>query len=207
MEQKTFKYNIPSKNEIEDFYVSQSNHEAYKYVINGNKLIKYCIIIGPEKSGKSHLGLIWKKNNNAILYNSSDFSKIINSNFNIFIDDFFENINEDNLFHLINHCYNNNLKILLTTSKDINNSNFNLKDLISRLKTFHIININEPDDELISNLIIKLLFDKQIIINNPDITKYIFNRIERTYKSINFFIERVDKLSLEKKKTINNTIN
>ena len=42
-------------------------------------------------------------------------NKIIENKNNIFVDDFFEKINEENLFHIINHCYNNNLKILLCT--------------------------------------------------------------------------------------------
>ena len=28
------------------------------------------------------------------------------------VDNFFENLNEENLFHIINHCFNNELKIL-----------------------------------------------------------------------------------------------
>ena len=202
MKQKSFEYKIPSKNEIGDFYVSNSNYDAYNYVMNGKKFINYSIIYGPEKSGKTHLGLIWKKNNNAITYNFKNFSKTYEINNNIFIDNFIEYIDEENLFHLINHCYNNNLKILLTSSKTLNEINFTLNDLLSRLKTFHFININEPDEELIFNLIIKLLFDKQIIINNPEIASFILNRIDRTYKSINSFIERVDKLSLEKKRQL-----
>ena len=202
MKQKSFEYKIPSKNEIGDFYVSNSNYDAYNYVMNGKKFINYSIIYGPEKSGKTHLGLIWKKNNNAITYNFKNFSKNYEINNNIFIDNFIEYIDEENLFHLINHCYNNNLKILLTSSKTLNEINFTLNDLLSRLKTFHFININEPDEELIFNLIIKLLFDKQIIINNPEIASFILNRIDRTYKSINSFIERVDKLSLEKKRQL-----
>tara|TARA_B100000029_G_scaffold34665_1_gene32612 strand:- start:675 stop:1310 length:636 start_codon:yes stop_codon:yes gene_type:complete len=202
MKQKSFEYKIPSKNEIGDFYVSNSNYDAYNYVMNGKKFINYSIIYGPEKSGKTHLGLIWKKNNNAITYNFKNFSISYEINNNVFIDNFSENINEENLFHLINHCYDNNLKILLTSNKAINEIDFSLKDLSSRLKTFHFINIHEPDEELIFNLIIKLLFDKQIIINNPEIVSFILNRIERTYKSINSFIERVDKLSLEKKRQL-----
>ena len=104
MKQKSFEYKIPSKNEIGDFYVSNSNYDAYNYVMNGKKFINYSIIYGPEKSGKTHLGLIWKKNNNAITYNFKNFSISYEINNNVFIDNFSENINEENLFHLIN-CF------------------------------------------------------------------------------------------------------
>ena len=42
--------------------------------------------------------------------------------------------NEENIFHMINHCVNNNLKILITTDQYISDQ-FKLKDLSSRLKS------------------------------------------------------------------------
>ena len=61
MKQQTFEYNITQKKAIEDYYVSDANKEAYNYVINENEFTNYCIINGPIKSGKTHLGLIWQK--------------------------------------------------------------------------------------------------------------------------------------------------
>ena len=116
--------------------------------------------------------------------------------------DFFEDLNEENLFHLINHCFNNNLKILLLTDKLISNYSFQLKDLSSRLKSFNFIEIKIPDDKLMINLINKLLFDKQIIIKNSEIFSYILKRINRTYEDIYLLVEKIDKLSLEKKREL-----
>ena len=80
--------------------------------------------------------------------------------------------------------------------------NFLLKDLVSRLKTFNLLRIDLPDDDLIINLIIKLLHDKQIIIKNEEIFHYILKRIERSYEEIFLLIENIDKLSLEKKREL-----
>ena len=80
--------------------------------------------------------------------------------------------------------------------------NFLLKDLVSRLKTFNLLRINLPDDDLIINLIIKLLHDKQIIIKNKEIFHYILKRIERSYEEIFLLIENIDKLSLKKKREL-----
>ena len=38
-------------------------------------------------------------------------------------------------------------------------------DLSSRLKSFHFAEIKDPDDQLLNHLLMKLLYDKQIIIN------------------------------------------
>ena len=53
----------------------------------------------------------------------------------------------------------------------------------------------------------KLFFDKQIVIKNKEIFDYVFTRINRSYNDIFKFVETIDQLSLEKKKTINDTIN
>ena len=41
------------------------------YIIIKNKSLKNIFLNAPNKSGKSHLVNIWKKNNNAILYKNN----------------------------------------------------------------------------------------------------------------------------------------
>ena len=48
----------------------------------------------------------------------------------------------------------------------------------------------------------KLLYDKQIIIKNSEIFFYITKRINRTYVDLYNFVEKIDKLSLSKKKQL-----
>jgi len=201
MEQSYFNYNLKPGLAIDDFFVSTSNKKAYSFILNKKIDNKKILLIGPNKSGKTHLGKIWQKNNNAISY-ENNFEIILNYKKNIFIDDFLKNINEEQIFHLINHCSINKLTILLTSNKEVFEHNFLLKDLVSRLKTFNLLRINLPDDDLIINLIIKLLHDKQIIIKNEEIFHYILKRIERSYEEIFLLIENIDKLSLEKKREL-----
>ena len=201
MEQSYFNYNLKPGLAIDDFFVSTSNKKAYNFILNKKIDNQKILLIGPNKSGKTHLGKIWQKNNNAISY-ENNFEIILNYKKNIFIDDFLKNINEEQIFHLINHCSINKLTILLTSKKEVFEHNFLLKDLVSRLKTFNLLRINLPDDDLIINLIIKLLHDKQIIIKNKEIFHYILKRIERSYEEIFLLIENIDKLSLEKKREL-----
>ena len=201
MEQSYFNYNLKPGLAIDDFFVSTSNKKAYNFILNKKIDNQKILLIGPNKSGKTHLGKIWQKNNNAISY-ENNFEIILNYKKNIFIDDFLKNINEEQIFHLINHCSINKLTILLTSNKEVFEHNFLLKDLVSRLKTFNLLRIDLPDDDLIINLIIKLLHDKQIIIKNKEIFHYILKRIERSYEEIFLLIENIDKLSLEKKREL-----
>ena len=201
MVQSYFNYNLKPGLAIDDFFVSTSNKKAYNFILNKKIDNQKILLIGPNKSGKTHLGKIWQKNNNAVSY-ENNFEIILNYKKNIFIDDFLKNINEEKIFHLINHCSINKLTILLTSKKEVFEHNFLLKDLVSRLKTFNLLRIDLPDDDLIINLIIKLLHDKQIIIKNEEIFHYILKRIERSYEEVFLLIENIDKLSLEKKREL-----
>jgi len=201
MEQSYFNYNLKPGLAIDDFFVSTSNKKAYNFILNKKIDNQKILLIGPNKSGKTHLGKIWQKNNNAVSY-ENNFEIILNYKKNIFIDDFLKNINEEQIFHLINHCSINKLTILLTSKKEVFEHNFLLKDLVSRLKTFNLLRIDLPDDDLIINLIIKLLHDKQIIIKNEEIFNYILKRIERSYEEVFLLIENIDKLSLKKKREL-----
>ena len=66
--QNYFNYNLKEIKDSFNFFVNSTNLESYNVLINNN-LIKNIFLKAPNKSGKSHLINIWKKNNNAILYN------------------------------------------------------------------------------------------------------------------------------------------
>lgn len=200
MEQTFFKYNLKSHLTIDDYFVSNSNRFSYNTLIkdqNNNNFFLY----GPTKSGKTHLGSIWKKKFDALIYNNN-LEEIINCKKNVFIDDIFLNIIEEDVFHLINHCYLNNLKMLVTSNNFLYEYIFKLQDLSSRLKTFINIQIELPDDELLINLMVKLFKDKQIIIKNPEIFNFILRRVQRSYEKIFLLIEKIDKLSLMQKRQL-----
>ena len=49
---------------------------------------------------------------------------------------------------------------------------------------------------------VKLFSDKQIIIKNKEIFDFVFKRLTRTYLDIYIFVEKLDRLSLEKKRQL-----
>ena len=198
--QKVFNYQFLLKKDYENFFVNQTNQKAYDFTILDN-FDQNIFLFGPKKSGKSHLVNLWKEKNNAVSYNKN-FSKVINDNKNVVIDDVLDISTEEDLFHLINHCKLNNLKIYFTSSIDINSYKFKFRDLYSRLREFYFLEINTPDDEMCKMFMVKLFSDKQIIIKNKEIFDFIFNRVTRTYLDIYIFVEKLDKLSLEKKRQL-----
>ena len=200
IKQNFFNYHLKEIRDSSNFFVNKTNQETQNIILN-NAPVKNIFLNAPNKSGKSHLVNIWKKNNNAILY-CYNLTEIIYAKKNVAIDDLFENIIEEDIFHIINHCKQENLKILITSNLSLNDYEFKLKDLKSRIKTFYNVSISNPDDEMIKIILTKLLYEKQFIIKNPEIFEFLVKRIERSYQSIYSLVDKLDKLSLEKKRQL-----
>ena len=200
MEQSFFNYNLRPNFSLNDFFVGSANIEAYNLLINTKK-INNLFLIGPPKSGKTHLSFIWQKKFNGIIYNNN-INQILENKSDIIIDNIFNNINEEEIFHIINHCSSVNCRILVTSNIGLNEYTFKLKDLSSRLKTFINVNIDLPDDELLVNLMTKLFHDKQIIVKNPEIFHYIIKRVDRSYEKIFYLIDKIDNLLMKKNKQL-----
>ena len=198
--QNFFNYNFEEIKDSSNFFVNNTNFDAYNLIITNN-IFKNIFLIAPNKSGKTHLVNIWKKINNAILY-EHNLKEIINSKRNVVIDNLFINIDEEGIFHIINHCKNENLKILVTSNINIKDYKFKLNDLKSRLNTFYNISIQNPDDEMVMIILTKLLHEKQFIIKNSEIFEFLLKRIERSYDSIYTLVNNLDKLSLQKKRQL-----
>ena len=86
--QKTFDFNIKENYGNDDFFVSNSNSLAHKVLLNTKTPEKYIYLKGPSKSGKTHIGQIWQKINNAILFNYNDYNIILDQKKNVFVDNF-----------------------------------------------------------------------------------------------------------------------
>ena len=104
----------------------------------------------------------------------------------------------------MNNCILKNLKLLITSDYKINEIKFKFNDLSSRLKTFTYLEINQPNDEMLLTILTKLLIEKQFIINTKDIFEYILRRVDRSYQAIHDIVEKLDVLSLEKKRQLKN---
>ena len=195
-----FKYKFSKLKDDENFFVNSTNQNAYN-LISDICFKQNIFLFGPRKSGKSHLINIWKEKNDALIY-KDNLIEIINSKKNVAIDDVLELQSEEEVFHIINHCKLFNLKIFSTSSLNLNSYSHDLNDFYSRLKSFYFIEIKQPDDEMCKIIMTKLFYEKQIIIKNNEIFNFIFNRVNRTYSEIYSVINKLDVLSLEKKKQL-----
>ena len=198
MKQKSLNYQFYNDFNEFNFFVNKTNFNAFNTLIKNNS--KFSFLYGPKKSGKSFLSQIWLKKNNAISINNLD--QFIDNNINNVLIDNIEHFDEEIIFHIVNNCMLNNLNILITSNQKLNQINFKFNDLSSRLKTFISLEINQPDDEMLLTILTKLLIDKQFVINSHEIFDFIIKRANRSYEEMFMLVNKLDQLSLEKKRQL-----
>jgi len=190
----------------EDFYVSKSNYYAFNVINSWPKWEKnFLNICGEKYSGKSHLCNIFIKKFKGILIDANSFKnedlKDLKIYENIILDNFDENIDEKLIYSLFNIVDQDNKYLIINSLRSINELNFKLKDLESRVKNCLIANIDKPDDDLMFALILKNFSDRQILIDKK-LIDFTIKRIKRSYGKIFEFIYKIDQISLKKKKPI-----
>ena len=72
----------------------------------------------------------------------------------------------------------------------------------SRLKTFTNLEIDQPNDEMLLTILTKSLVERQFIINSKEIFEFILRRVDRSYQAIDDIVNKLDILSLEKKRQL-----
>ena len=186
----------------EDYYVSESNKEAYELINSWPKWIKKTVnIFGPAGSGKTHLSSILKTKTSTIEVEGKSLDDEVFFKFKtkeaLIIDNLDENVSENLLFSLWNVAIQDNKYLLVNSINPIIKYEFKLPDLRSRVSSSLMIGLNLPNDELISVILAKNFSDRQINIEKKHID-FIIKRIDRSYEKISRFISTLDKYSLKK---------
>ena len=207
LRQQLFNFELNKSFNKNDFFVSESNFYAYKLLLSWPKWEKKIInIYGEKYSGKSHLVEIFLEKYNGLKINLKDLKSYdldeLRFNENIIIDNISNDLDESLFYSLIDIIEKYNKFLILTSNISLNDLNFKLDDLKSRLKNCLYAEIQKPDDILIKALITKNLADFQITIESK-LVDYISKRITRSYLKIREFVCTINEISLKKKKPIN----
>lgn len=200
----------PSLKEV-DFLRSDCNAQAYDALFTENIWTNGRLIItGPAKCGKSHMARIWSDQFSAILIHISELNQqiiqqsLLGGNVAVLHADQCVGSKEleQNLFHLCNATTESGGRLLLTAWQPPMRWKIQLADLRSRLEGSQFVAVNPPDDTLIRALLIKLLIDRNILVE-PNVINYILPRIERTFKTVEELVVDMDhRLHYKKKRTI-----
>ncbi|NKN38043.1 hypothetical protein HFC70_16950 [Agrobacterium sp. a22-2] len=166
------------------------------------------ILTGPAGSGKSHLAEIWRQ-----LSGARDIRPVEGGQAALeaargpvlFEDADRDGFDEVELFHVINSVRENGRSLLITSRSWPLSWPVALPDLRSRLKAATMVEIGEPDEELLSQVIVKLFSDRQLNIDDK-IAGYIVQRMERSLAAAQDIVDRIDRLALSRRTKITRSL-
>jgi chromosomal replication initiation ATPase DnaA len=166
------------------------------------------ILAGPVGSGKSHLANIWREKAGATEIHplpGSDATHVAAVGPVLFEDAERRGFDETELFHVINSVRQNGQTLLMTSRLWPMSWPVALPDLKSRLKAATVVEIGEPDEALLAQVIVKLFSDRQLYIDDK-LVLYIVNRMERSLGAAQTIVERLDRLALGRGTRITRTL-
>lgn len=156
------------------------------------------ILAGPVGSGKSHLAAIWREKAGAADIHPEVGSGAVGlaaAGPVLFEDADRRGFDDSELFHVINSVRENGHSLFITTRLWPMSWAVSLPDLRSRLKAATVVEIGEPDEELLAQVIVKLFSDRQLYIDDK-LVGYIVHRMERSLGAAQTIVERLDRLAL-----------
>ncbi|WP_455475288.1 DnaA regulatory inactivator HdaA [Bartonella sp. B17] len=201
--------------QFDDLVVTESNRTAFQLIDYWpNWVLPIAVLVGKKGSGKTHFSNVWAQKADALNIHREKIDQAIavaSSGRPFLIEDIDTGkISETGLFHLINSVRQANLNMrqatLLITARTVPSMwNLSLNDLKSRLNSVMLVEINQPDDALLTAIAFKFFSDRQIIVH-PDTVSYLVSRCERSLFSLKRVIDSVDQLALQRKRKITRTV-
>lgn len=145
------------------------------------------VLFGPPRSGKSLL---------ARWFAESGLGEVI---------DDAEQADEADLFHRWNRTQESGRPLLIVANAPDGGWQIALPDLASRLGSALHLEIGEPDDAMLAELI-ALHAEMRGFVLGPDAAAYLVPRAERSHLGIERLVATIDRLSLERKQAPTLTI-
>ncbi|MCM2292093.1 DnaA regulatory inactivator HdaA [Allorhizobium sp. BGMRC 0089] len=166
------------------------------------------VLTGPQGSGKSHLAEIWRKASGAetvSLAPGADAAAIAVNGPVLFEDADRRGFDETELFHLINSVRQHGTSLLITARTWPIAWNVSLPDLRSRLRAATLVEIGEPDEALLAQVIVKLFADRQLSVDER-LVAYIVSRMERSFAAAQTIVEWLDRMALSRRVRISRAL-
>ena len=193
----------------DDFFVSEANAQAFAMLATPEAWPEQKLaLIGPKGSGKSHLARVFQTQSEALLIAASTVAPDFKTDTPAVIVEDMETLPaaaEEALFHLHNNLRAAGGTLLLTSDQPPSRWPIRLPDLASRMQATTVVQIANPDDALLSALIMKLFADRQIN-PQPALVQYLTSRIERSFAAAAAIVASLDAAALAQGRKINKAL-
>lgn len=157
--------------------VTPSNAPVFAALGNHAAWPGHCaILVGPPRSGKSLMARYFAGQGGDV------------------VDDA-DGLADEDLFHRWNRALAAEHSLLLTSREPPSAWNVTLPDLRSRLAASQLLLVDAPDDDLMTQLLLKHLHDRGTSIG-PEALGYVIKRIERSHAALEDFARAVNASAL-----------
>jgi chromosomal replication initiation ATPase DnaA len=160
-------------------------------------------LVGPEGSGKTHLGRAWAARAGATVVEAEDVAEDLHGPLLIEAAD--RARLDARLFHLINRAGDAAHGILLTARVRPNDWTTALPDLRSRLNALPVVELGHPDDGVLEG-VLRRLFAERVITPSPELIAYLRLRIERSVPAAAAVVERLEAAASAQRRPINRAL-
>lgn len=202
-EQLTFDLPVRDSRARGDFFVSEANALAVARLEDtGQWPNGKLVLVGPEGSGKTHLGHVWVEANDATFITTELAEGTLpDGPVAIEVSDTLSPETEEALFHLHNHMQSNGLPLLLIAREPPVQWPIALPDLKSRVEATDIVRIEAPDDALLSAVLLKLFADRQLTVS-PQVIDWLLAHMDRSFADAKRVVDTLDRAALAEGRAI-----
>ena len=199
----------------DDFMPASCNFEAFRLIDSWPVWTYFAACIyGPPGCGKTHLANIFSDKISVAEHYpykipfirasalTLDMPRLLLQKHHcLVVEDLSADINEEAMFNLYNIYRDEGGCILFTAETAQARIPFRLPDLHSRMSIVPSVEIREPDDGLLSAVLVKLFADRQLNIS-PEVLNYILANMQRSFAYARRLVNEIDNVSLARKRTI-----
>jgi chromosomal replication initiation ATPase DnaA len=207
MKQLTF--DLPRREALgrDDFFVSAANAAALGWIDRWPEWPSpISLLYGATGAGKTHLAHLWRERAAAILVPGRLLDHvhvehmIYGRGANMAVDDA-DDATETVLLHLINACVELAGNLLLTSRQAPADWRIALPDLRSRLRAVPAVGIDQPDDALLSAVLLKHFADRQVRVG-AEVIAYLVSHMERSLATAHEIAAALDGAALRRQGAI-----
>ncbi len=189
--------------EAGDFHVTGANREAAAWIDRWPDWPSPGLVVyGPSGCGKSHLLAIWAHRSGARSIAARNLRGLPPAATRAAaVDDVDSGIDERALLHLYNVVAAQRGSVLLSAVRAPARWPLALADLRSRVAALPAVAIDEPDDDLLAAVLVKLFADRQTIVE-PALIDYLVARIERSFAAARRVVALLDRAAYERRRAL-----
>lgn len=184
----------------DDFILAACNRDAAAWIDTWPDWpIGGLVLYGPPGSGKTHLAAAWAQAAQATWIDGPALTEASVPRFlgqgHLVVDRADEIQAPRPLLHLLNGAREAGAAVVMTARAAPARWAVTLPDLSSRLKALSAVPMAEPDEALMSAILVKLFADRQVRVSE-DLVQFLLTRLDRSVAVLRTAVETIDAAAL-----------